>query len=958
MKKVFGSSATLKIVLDGARAVSKDGKGGLVDRIEIPASSKSRNQTDDFGISDFASSSASCVKGRVILSLSKPLTRATDLSVRLWGSLEIDASGVMHWVSPEITDVRAVNKTLVDTTTVLWRKSTPNTSLDSLSSASSATGGSFEAGEHEFPFTLYLPGDAPPSVSIPYGNIQYYLRARLSRLGLSSDVTSSTKPLIVARTSIYSGNLLEHAFETRFHKIKVHMLEEIPSSEPAVKVSVDVTVIDRDAIGCLAGVKLLFVERRSYSCGIPHKSLMYKEESNLGKGCKYTLDKSQKGGPALAPNLSNQQLHAAENFPLAASALPTAMPGPLRITMKVPLEGANVSIRTHDLRITHRLVVRLDMDTEVWGGDRHFTIEIPSSIVAVSHTSPLNKTLAKGSSYAASLAGSVGPSFNGSCAASIRSGCSASSGAGTEEKGGKDGFGIMIPGHSISRAASIENLRGNGQATVMAYTHIDRHNLDERADALLDKSNDGLSDMERSSDFAVGSPSNCLGRSMISSASPPPEELSWVNGAHLQTGSPTPSIKGSFRPTDFSDAQSRSRSTSGASGKWNGHVQLPLTPESLDIPVPAAKGDPGNFMLVTPPTPRSPALHPSRSMPYLNGVEKHEGEEKVEAEGRNRSASANEAINHQAYAFLSVDPAEMNLTPFLQGSESSDASLSHRGAYHHGNYPARQPHVRPRSRSGSSTASSNQLFRGYGAPTPSPSASPVPPSSPSLSDISDSAASANHQPHHPEKAIKPSMFKIPLMKSLSNLLSSSTASSESGSMTNLSYSLSSESGTPSVPFNTTASSRRLNEQAKRSISPHPPMSGRSLDDLPPRRSIDSQRSMHKATVTKSEHPLKTSVMPPRRSVDEKRGNSSPTPLRKSLDLRPSLESLRPLGKKAAAGGGFFRNAKVPAQQPTAAVTSVQKQIAADEPAIIAVQNQSQAGDAEWELVDGVYEFVD
>ncbi|KAI8847601.1 hypothetical protein BC829DRAFT_235601 [Chytridium lagenaria] len=637
---LFGSSTSIRIVLDDAKSVAKDGKAGEMDLIEIP-SSKAENfkgRHEDLGISDFASPTPAQIKGRVILSLGKQLNHATELSIRLWGSISLDATGVMHWVSPDVHTVQAIKNIVVDNTVVLWRKSSSKTALNTAS-------GSFEAGQYEYPFTIHLPGDTPPSINVSYGTIKYYVRARLARSGINPDVCSSTKPLAITRTRAPNMTLQEQEFETRFHRIKVHFPEEIPADAKYVKVSTEISVLDRDAIDCLAAVKLAFVERRAYSCGIPNKKLMYKEETVFGKGAKHAIKDPRNTFESNRSNgISEQQLHAELNFPLAASRLPAVLPPPLRFSMNVPVEGANVSFRTHDFRIAHRLLIRLDMDTTVWGGDRNFKLDIPACVVSVAQN---HTPMYKKPSYAESTFSAMGGT---SCSASIASGISyiSSTNTSTDNIKIKDALGIAIPGDAVSRISSAENLKANihGGHSLMNYRHIDK-NMDERVEALVDSAQDKC-------EFSVGSFSVKAARSLINSPTSPRRTLGLVTSEGKVLRLPQDSVMQmmALRKT------SRSRSTSGASSKLGGHVQLPLTPESMD-----EHESPPRVMMVTPPT---PTLHPSKSMPFLkskDGKQEEPIKEEETIEGRSRSASANELSQTQSYPFLAVDPVSTRSSP-------------------------------------------------------------------------------------------------------------------------------------------------------------------------------------------------------------------------------------------------------------------------------------------------------
>ncbi|KAJ1952271.1 hypothetical protein EC988_003646 [Linderina pennispora] len=54
----------------------------------------------------------------------------------------------------------------------------------------------WEAGRHEFPFSLAFPGTLPETISIPYANVTYTLKATLRRTGIMSNLSAKREVLV------------------------------------------------------------------------------------------------------------------------------------------------------------------------------------------------------------------------------------------------------------------------------------------------------------------------------------------------------------------------------------------------------------------------------------------------------------------------------------------------------------------------------------------------------------------------------------------------------------------------------------------------------------------------------------------------------------------------------------------------------------------------------------------
>ncbi|KAI8325846.1 hypothetical protein GQ54DRAFT_250884, partial [Martensiomyces pterosporus] len=63
----------------------------------------------------------------------------------------------------------------------------------------------WDAGRHEFPFSLVFPGNLPESISIPYANVSYQLKATLRRTGIMPNITAK-RDVLVKRDLTMDGN--------------------------------------------------------------------------------------------------------------------------------------------------------------------------------------------------------------------------------------------------------------------------------------------------------------------------------------------------------------------------------------------------------------------------------------------------------------------------------------------------------------------------------------------------------------------------------------------------------------------------------------------------------------------------------------------------------------------------------------------------------------------------------
>ncbi|KAJ2794314.1 hypothetical protein H4R20_006270, partial [Coemansia guatemalensis] len=64
----------------------------------------------------------------------------------------------------------------------------------------------WEAGHHEFPFSLVFPGSLPESIKIPYANVGYQLKATLRRTGIMHNNISARRDVLVKRDLTMDGS--------------------------------------------------------------------------------------------------------------------------------------------------------------------------------------------------------------------------------------------------------------------------------------------------------------------------------------------------------------------------------------------------------------------------------------------------------------------------------------------------------------------------------------------------------------------------------------------------------------------------------------------------------------------------------------------------------------------------------------------------------------------------------
>ncbi|KAJ3411402.1 hypothetical protein HDV05_002282 [Chytridiales sp. JEL 0842] len=349
--------------------------------------------------------------GKVILSLSKPLSSCMALTLHVQGKLWADVTGALQWVGPEIQGVSPVQKVLLDRETLLWKPqetAQPNANASGSGGGGRAGGGppvDLPAGEHEWHFTVCVPATLPPSVWLSHGKIEYSIKAKMSRRGLSPDVSSGWTLFTLVRSrprkglgefkegSSGAGGGGQHHHQQHqvwkehqmkdpdgMFKIRVLAPPEGFLGDPSVKMQVEVSILKPELMDCLKALKVYVKEKRSFSCGIKGSQKMFKDESPLSKPAKYPLSPLQFYTTHLSQR-SKQILHAEANFPLAVPT-PT-LPPPMKLTVAAPIPDAKPSFLHQDLRVGHRVVIKLDLDTEKYGGPK-VVFEVPLVIVGAS----------------------------------------------------------------------------------------------------------------------------------------------------------------------------------------------------------------------------------------------------------------------------------------------------------------------------------------------------------------------------------------------------------------------------------------------------------------------------------------------------------------------------------------------------------------------------------------------
>ncbi|KAI9364375.1 hypothetical protein DFJ73DRAFT_414832 [Zopfochytrium polystomum] len=232
--------------------------------------------------------------GKVILSLQKPLSNATELTLNTSGSSFVD---VTHFNSIDSdTTFRPVSSTLLKNDAILWRRS----ELDAKD---------FPVGDHEWSFVLPLQSNLPPSIELRYGKIEYTIRARMSRKGLAPDVVSPILPINVVRTRPKGFPMREVVLKDPegLFRMRLTLPAESFVGDESIAMSTELTPIHHDALGVLRSVKIFVREKQSFSCGFKDKNTMFKMETALGKGAKYSVDPSQRN---ITESLSPHGRHA------------------------------------------------------------------------------------------------------------------------------------------------------------------------------------------------------------------------------------------------------------------------------------------------------------------------------------------------------------------------------------------------------------------------------------------------------------------------------------------------------------------------------------------------------------------------------------------------------------------------------------------------------------------------
>ncbi|KAJ2455026.1 hypothetical protein EV183_001130 [Coemansia sp. RSA 2336] len=78
----------------------------------------------------------------------------------------------------------------------------------------------WDAGRHEFPFSLIFPGSLPETIKIPYANVAYFLKATLRRTGIMHNITAK-REVTVKRDLTMDGGIGTGAVdvENRWHEM-------------------------------------------------------------------------------------------------------------------------------------------------------------------------------------------------------------------------------------------------------------------------------------------------------------------------------------------------------------------------------------------------------------------------------------------------------------------------------------------------------------------------------------------------------------------------------------------------------------------------------------------------------------------------------------------------------------------------------------------------------------------
>ncbi|KAJ2635932.1 hypothetical protein GGF40_003301 [Coemansia sp. RSA 1286] len=127
---------------------------------------------------------------------------------------------------------------------VFHRESTPIThKWTFFTTADGSKPETWDAGRHVFPFSLVFPGSLPESITLPYANVSYQLKATLRRTGIMPNISASW-PVVVKRDLTVDGSFGTGAIdvENRWRdKLDFHITSDADTFTPGDRMRAKIT---------------------------------------------------------------------------------------------------------------------------------------------------------------------------------------------------------------------------------------------------------------------------------------------------------------------------------------------------------------------------------------------------------------------------------------------------------------------------------------------------------------------------------------------------------------------------------------------------------------------------------------------------------------------------------------------------------------------------------------------
>ncbi|KAJ3091378.1 Arrestin domain-containing protein 3, partial [Quaeritorhiza haematococci] len=303
------------------------------------------------------------ITGKVNLTLQRPLSNAVELRVHFAGRAQVDVRAA-QWMEdsvggqsggPSVSSRKIVNQSVT-----VWRASDTDRVLP--------------PGTHVWPFSISVPSDLPPSVSARHGMIEYNMKAVLHRKGFSPDIVTR-RPVTIAHTA--PRGLPFHDIVLRDPagnvEVTVTMPMEVFAEDQNVKVSLRIKVLRPDIIGNVQSVRCYVQEQTSYSI----KGQKFREQTPLGNPVRIKIDDIDDYGSSYPSSFGSSFPSSWGSF--SSSAPPFSPPSfhdmmPLdhqrprivesvnipTVRTLIPLHKAQVDVDTVEMRVRHKLKIRIE----------------------------------------------------------------------------------------------------------------------------------------------------------------------------------------------------------------------------------------------------------------------------------------------------------------------------------------------------------------------------------------------------------------------------------------------------------------------------------------------------------------------------------------------------------------------------------------------------------------------